>query len=83
MTEKAQRHVNRGGATGYGGEGSGADASNPGEREREERERERERWREGPVSHTLIIVANFLQLGLDHAENKFRIGQPKINGPKT
>jgi hypothetical protein len=35
MTEKAQRHVNRGGATGYGGEGSGADASNPGERERE------------------------------------------------
>jgi hypothetical protein len=81
MTEKAQRHVNRGGATGYGGEGSGADASNPGEREREERERER--WREGPVSHTLIIVANFLQLGLDHAENKVRIGQPKINGPKT
>jgi hypothetical protein len=75
MTEKAQRHV-RGGATGYGGEGSGADASNPGERERE-------RWRERPVSHTLIIVANFLQLGLDHAENKVRIVQPKINGPKT
>jgi hypothetical protein len=50
MTEKAQRHVNRGGATGYGGEGSGADASNPGEREREERERERGGGRDRSVT---------------------------------